>query len=323
MAHVGGLALVTRAAHLGSSVVVRSGFEADAFLDLAREGGVSHASFVPVMLRRVLDASEGEPAPEGLRCLLLGGAPTSPELLERALAGGWPVALTYGQSEASSQIATATPGEVRRKPGSVGRPLDGVEVRIAPGRSGGSGPRSDDRGGGNEPPDGEIRVRGRTVAAGYLGEDPFPLDDDGWLRTGDLGRIDADGDLWVTGRLSERIVSGGVNVDPAEVEAVLGGAPDVVEVAVVGVPDPEWGETVAAAVVPAGSAAAPGGGAGDDLRRRLEDFARERLAGPKRPRRILFLPALPRTSTGKVDRRRLRVLFEEAGAGGDGAPRNP
>jgi acyl-CoA synthetase (AMP-forming)/AMP-acid ligase II len=180
----------------------------------------------------------------------------------------------------------------------VGPPLDGVELRA-----------------GNEA-DGpaEIRVRGPTVA-GALFRGPaaaaIPLtDSEGWYATGDLGLLDEEGHLWVTGRLSERIISGGVNVDPAEVEAVLLAHPGVREVAVVGVPDPEWGERVLAAVVPVDPAAPP---TLDDLL----DHARPRLLPAKRPRALLVLPELPRTPTGKLDRRRLGT---EAGSGGGPSP---
>lgn len=281
MAHVGGLALVTRAAFLGSAVVIRAGFDATEFVRGARAGSVSHVSLVPVMLRRVLDEAGSGAAAAGLRCVLLGGARTPEALLERALDAGFPVALTYGQTEASSQIATAPPPRVRRKPGSVGRPLPGLELRIAE--------------------EDEILVRGPTVAAGYLAAEDFPVDADGWLRTGDRGRLDADGDLWITGRLRERIVSGGVSVDPAEVEAALREMPGLAEAAVVGVADPEWGEAVAAALV-AGSDPAPDAEA-------VRAHCRARLSGPKRPRRLRFLDALPRTVTGKVDRASLRGLL--------------
>lgn len=298
VAHVGGLALVTRAAHLGSVVVARDGFDAADFVAGARRGSVSHASLVPVMLRRVLEVLDGEPAPEALRCVLLGGARTPPSLLERALEAGVPVALTYGQTEASSQIATAPPARVREKPGTVGAPLPGVELRIAADPTGDDGAEAAGDG------QGEILVRGPTVAAGYLGGEPLPMDPDGWLRTGDRGRLDADGDLWITGRLAERIVTGGVTVDPAEVEEALRGLPGVADAAVVGVPDPEWGEAVAAALVPAAGSAPD-----EDA---VRSACRARLSGPKRPRRLRFLDALPRNATGKVDRGAVRRLLADA-----------
>lgn len=274
-AHVGGLALVSRAGLLGSVLVLRGAFRAGAFLELALAGEVTHASLVPTMLRRLLEAGGGDPAPEALACLLVGGAPSPPELLEEALARGFPVAPTYGLTEASSQVATAPPGLARRKPGTVGSPLPGVRVRI------------DETG--------EILVAGSTVAPGAPGED-------GWLRTGDLGRLDGEGHLRVTGRLTDRIISGGENVDPAEVEGTLRDHPGVGDAAVVGLPHPEWGEEVVAAVVPKERGALS--------IRDLADFCRERLSPAKRPRDLLALEGLPLNPNGKVDRAALRATFD-------------
>lgn len=307
LAHVGGLAMVVRAAVVGCELVVRPEFDAEEAAGLVARGRLTHLSLVPVMLRRLMDALGGEPAAEALRCLLVGGAATPAELLDRALEAGLPVSLTYGLTEACSQVATAPPELVRRKPGSVGPPLPDVEVRL----------ESEDDGGG----DGEILVRGPTVAAGVLerGENGLAVDD-GWLRTGDAGRMDEDGDLWITGRLSNRIVTGGVTVDPAEVERALRQHPAVAACAVVGVPDPDWGERVAAAVVPGpegsdGPQPGPPPGSGEEtpraeeLRQRLEDHCRRHLSGPRRPRSWSFLVELPRNPNGKVDRQALRRLM--------------
>jgi len=274
LAHVGGIALVTRAAVLGSRVVLRGPFSLEIFLDLAGRGEVTHASLVPTMLFDALGAWKGRTPPDTLRCLLVGGAPASDDLLRRALAAGLPVALTYGLTEATSQVATAPPELVRAKPGSVGLPLSGVEVTLAE--------------------DGEILVKGPTVAPGQQ-------DGDGWLHTGDLGRKDPEGHLWITGRRSERIISGGVNVNPREVERILESHPLIVEAAVVGVPDVRWGERVVAAVVSTG---------GRDLSAAiLLEEASKVLSAAKRPRALRFVDSLPRNANGKVDREQLRRLF--------------
>jgi O-succinylbenzoic acid--CoA ligase len=195
-----------------------------------------------------------------------------------------PLALTYGMTESSSQVATAPPALVRRKPGTVGAPLDGVTVRVDEG--------------------GEVLVRGPTVAVGYVGADSALQDREGWLHTGDLGEIDAEGHLWITGRRTDRIVTGGVNVDPVEVEDVLRIHAGVSDAAVVGLADERWGEVVAAAVV------SPGGARPDA--RALEELARSRLTSAKVPRRWLFLSALPRNENGKVDRDAVRRGFEDS-----------
>ena len=274
-AHVGGLALVSRAALLGSSMVFAGGFNAKVFLELVTEGVITHASLVPTMLHQFLDLWGNREAPPGLRCLLIGGARADENLVERALALRFPIALTFGLTEASSQVATAPPELVRAKPGTVGAPLPGVDLRISAG--------------------GEILVRGPIVAPGQEEED-------GWLHTGDLGHLDPEGHLWVTGRVSLRIISGGVNVDPAEVEAVLRTYPGVKEVVVVGLPDDEWGERVVAALVSENPEGIHAEG--------LDRLARAVLSPPKRPRDFRVVDELPRNANGKVDRSRVRSLFD-------------
>ncbi len=280
VAHIGGLALIHRAAVVGSRVVVRSFFAPEDFQGLVDGGRITHASLVPVMLQRALELRGEAPAPSTLRCVLVGGAAASPSLIQRALDLGFPVALTYGLTEACSQVATAPPSLVRRKTGTVGAPLPGVEVRISE--------------------QSEILVRGPTLARRYVGvEEPF-LRADGWLGTGDLGRLDEQGHLWVTGRVAQRIVSGGVNVDPHEVEEALKGHPEVMDVAVVGVPDPVWGERVVAAVVPR-LGTSPGLQA-------LLGYCKDRLSAAKRPREVVLVGELPRNPNGKVDRERVRAV---------------
>lgn len=293
-AHVGGLALVVRAALLGVPVVPLPAFDAREFLRLASRTSVTHASLVPTQLHRIIEAQGDDRAPNSLRAILLGGAAAPPPLVRAAGVRGLPVAVTYGLTEATSQVATATPDESQADPSSPGRPLDGVEVAV-------------DEGGG-------VRVRGKVVAAGCIvppmeqGAAPTlrPLvDADGWLETGDLGRLDERGRLFLTGRRADRIISGGVNVDPAEVERVLLAHPSVVEVSVVGVPDPAWGERVVAAVALRRDSPFPGDEA-------LMAYLRGRLAGAKRPKALRRVDALPRNANGKVDRAAVRSLFSAA-----------
>lgn len=280
-AHVGGLALLTRAALIGSGVAIRGRFSADDLDALIESGRVTHASLVPTMLSRLLDVRGDRRSPDTLRCLLVGGARAPRALVDRALAAGLPVALTYGLTEATSQVATATPTEVRADPSSVGRALSGVEVAL-------SG-------------DGEILVRGPTISPGLI-DGTILTDEAGFLATGDLGTLDGEGRLRVVGRRSDRIVSGGTTVDAHEVEAALRRHASVADACVVGVPDDTWGERVAAAVV-----LAPGGPEVEVL----GEWLRARLSPAKRPRLLRAVAALPLNANGKVDRAAVRRLWAE------------
>lgn len=278
--HVGGLMLLFRALLSGSAVVAPGAVGPEALARLVAHGPelpgwsrpVTHLSLVPTQLRRLLERAGGSRAPAALRCVLLGGAHTPRNLLAWALEAGWPAALTWGMTEMASQVATAPPALVREKPGSVGPPLDGVQLRATP--------------------EGELLVRGPALAVGRLDGGPV-ADADGWYHTGDLGRVDADGHVHVTGRRADRIVSGGVTVEAAEVEEALRAHPAVREACVVGLPDPDWGETVAALVVPV---------EGEFDAEAVAAWLRDRLGPAKRPRRWATCDALPRNANGKVDR---------------------
>ncbi len=283
--HVAGLSILVRSALSGAGVTIQPRFDAKAVsLELTR-GRVSHVSLVPTQLRRLLDAGLG-PGPD-LRLALLGGAAASPELLGEARAAGWPVAPSYGLTEAASQVATNPPGDTA--PGLA--PLPGIRIGIVneAGAPCGAGEV------------GEIRVQGPTLMRGYWRspEASARALRQGWLHTGDLGRLDAAGRLHVIERRSDLIVSGGENVYPAEVEQILRAHPGVAEAAVVGVPDPEYGARPCAWLVARG--AQPSESA-------LRRHCRERLAGYKVPVRFRFLESLPRTATGKLQRARLREL---------------
>jgi o-succinylbenzoate---CoA ligase len=263
--HVGGLAVLLRSALYGTAAVLHDSFEVERVKAAFENGEVTLASLVPTMLRRLVDAGLGEtPA---VRAVLLGGGPVPRDLLEWSAEHGFPALQTYGMTQTSSQIATLTASEAVTKSGSAGRPLLGVDLSISE--------------------EGEILARGPMVSPGAL--DPQT----GWLHTGDRGRVDADGYLWVEGRLKDVIVTGGENVACAEVERVLEEHPAVVEAAVVGLPDAEWGEVVTAFVVVSGNA-------GD-----LIAHCRERLAGYKVPRALHTVDALPRNAAGKLLRREL------------------
>ncbi len=287
LCHVGGLSIATRSLIQGTTIVIHPGFDPAAVNRALRRERITLLSVVPTMLARMLEV-DSDPFPPTLRAVLVGGGPVSRELLERAAARGLPVLQTYGLTEATSQVTTLSPADALGHLGSAGKPLFSVRVAV------------------DAPPGepGEILVAGPTVFAGYF-DDPEATARavrGGWLRTGDIGRLDADGFLYVLDRRDDLVVSGGENVYPAEVEAALEAHPAVREAAVVGLPDDRWGQVVAAAV-----AFEPGAAAGwDDL----EAWLRGRLARYKLPRRWLRADELPRTASGKLQRHRVRAWFD-------------
>jgi O-succinylbenzoic acid--CoA ligase len=301
---VGGHMILLRSALAGGVVVPMARFDADETVRLVRAGNARHLSLVPVMLQGVLESLDraGSPGVRPLlRRVLVGGAPCPVSLVERAVAAGLPVALTWGMTESCAQAATATPAETREDPTSVGRPLEHVEVRVQ------EAGRLALRIRGLDPVElmrertGELRLRAVT-------------DRDGWIGTGDLGELTADGRVRITGRIAHRIISGGVNVDPVEVERHLEGHPEVAEAAVVGLPDARWGERVAAAVVPrAGAGESAPAPLPLGLREALEAHSRRALAPAKRPRVWVQVVALPRSHAGKLDRDEVRHIVEAAG----------
>lgn len=283
--HVGGLSIIFRSAIYGSSIVLPESTTTEGIIKGLHDSQATIVSLVPTQLYRILEA--GFEPPSSLRLILVGGAAASPELVQRCIERNLPISLTYGLTECASQVATAMPAQVRAKPGSVGKPLNGTAVRIV-----------DDEGYNlSLGVYGEIVVSGDTVMKGYLGQTPT----NGTFHTGDIGYLDADGDLWVVQRRSDLIVSGGENVYPAEVEAVLRQHPAVEDACVVGVPDAEWGQRVVAMV-----ALKPGITLAEAD---LIAFSRERLAGYKQPRSILFVEALPQTASGKVRRRIVQEML--------------
>jgi O-succinylbenzoic acid--CoA ligase len=275
LSHVGGLSILLRSVIYATTAVVHERFDGDRVLNALRERQITLVSLVATTLARLLDA--GLSHPPSLRCALAGGGPVGGALVQRARRAGVPVSLTYGLTETCSQVTTtpvaALAKDVAREDAQPQScpPLFCTRVRIAG--------------------DQEILVNGPTVAPGALSPD-------GWLYTGDLGTLDGDGRLRVTGRKADTIVTGGENVAPGEVEAVLESHPDVLEAAVLARADPQWGEAVTALVV-ARPGTTPDGQA-------LRAHCAARLAGYKIPKLIeLVRGPLPRTSSGKLLRREL------------------
>ncbi len=269
LSHVGGLSILVRSAIYTTTAVVHERFEADRVLHSISTQDVTVVSLVATTLARLLDAGLHEPP--SLRCALTGGGPVPPALLSRARGAGVPVSLTYGLTESASQVTSAPVAEIRAGVQAAGPPLFCTRVQTAD--------------------DGEILVAGPTVA-------PAARSADGWLHTGDLGLLDEWGRLHVSGRKADTIISGGENVAPAEVEAVLEAHGDVLEAAVLGREDDEWGEMVSAIVVPREGRA--------PSEAELREHCTRALAGYKVPKRIeLRAEPLPRTRSGKLLRREL------------------
>ena len=265
--HVAGLSILMRSVIYGTGAVIHDGFDPDRVARSLAEDRVTLVSLVTTQLVRLFEA---EVDLSGPRAIVVGGGPVPVDVIDEAASRGATVVQTYGMTETCSQVTTLSPAEARSKAGSAGRPLLTTHLRIQ---------------------DGEILVQGPTVAPGMA-------DEDGWLHTGDLGRIDEDGFLYVEDRLGDLIVTGGENVLPAELEAVLLGHPDVADAAVVGRPDGQWQEAVTAVVV-LRDGAAPDAEA-------LREHCAAALAGFKVPKRFEFVDALPRTASGKLRRRELR-----------------
>jgi O-succinylbenzoic acid--CoA ligase len=270
-AHVGGLSVLLRCLRARRTIVLSERND-------LHTPGVTLASLVPTQLARLLET--GTPPPLKLRAILIGGAAAAPSLVTSARRAGWPILLTYGMTETCSQVATQARPPAPTNDGSCGRPLRGFDV---------------------EAREGVLHVRGNALFSGYLenGELRRALGDDGWLRTGDLGEVDGEGVVRVSGRADDVIVTGGEKVSPSRVEAVLSAVRGVEAACVFGLPDATWGELVCAAVVTKRPE--------KELEAELS-AACAGLATYERPRRLAFLDALPTTSSGKVVRRRVREL---------------
>ncbi len=308
--HIAGIAAVLSSLYAGRRIMYLPTFDAAEWVHQAAEERITHAMVVPTMLGRILQAvEESGVEPPALRHLSYGGGRMPRELVEQTLRDMPHVDLVnaYGLTETSSTIAMLTPDEhreayasddpaVRARLGSVGRPLPSLEVEV----------RGEDEVAVPAGEKGEIWVRGEQVAGEYVGSNT--LTDDGWFRTRDAGWFDEDGFLYVDGRLDDVIVRGAENISPGEIEEALMAHTAVAEAAVIGIPDAEWGEAVAAVVVlhPGAMASAS----------ELQNWVRERLRSTKMPGVIEFRDELPYSPTGKLLRRVLRDELAEGATGG-------
>ena len=291
--HIGGLAILMRSVIYGISVIVQEKFDAVAVNRAIYEDKVTIISVVALMLHRMLSALDTSTSyPSTLRFVLLGGGPAPRPLLEDCIHRGIPVVQTYGLTEACSQAVTLAPADALRKLGSAGRPLLPVQLRImCDGQPASAG----------EP--GEIFLKGPTITPGYADRPDATAQvlHDGWLSTGDIGYLNEEGYLYVLDRRADLIVSGGENVYPAEIEAILLAHPDVEEAGVCRQPDPQWGQVPIAFVhLRTGSATSTND---------LIAYAMQHLARYKLPKMIYLTDQLPRNSSGKLLRSELHRLL--------------
>jgi acyl-CoA synthetase (AMP-forming)/AMP-acid ligase II len=303
--HIAGVSAILTGVYSGRRILHLDAFTPEAWVATAAAEGITHAMVVPTMLGRILDVLEttGETLPE-MRAISYGGGRMPLPTIERAmnLLPHVDFANAYGLTETSSTISILGPDDHRmavyaedeagrRRLGSVGKPLPSLELEIRGPDGAVLGPNQS----------GEIYVRGEQVSGEYAGKKV--TDDDGWFATNDGGWMDDEGYLYVEGRLDDVIVRGGENISPGEIEDVLREHPAVSDVAILGLPDDQWGEAVAAVIV-----------AGED-RPSTDDLAawvKARLKSTKTPEIWDFRDALPYNDTGKLLRRQLRAELAKA-----------
>lgn len=298
--HVGGIAYAFFGIRAGVPTFLTREPEAATLIG-AVKAGATHAFFVPPVIARFLDAGEAATAAlSGLRYLVYGAAPMPVPLLQRALTA-WPemnFVQVYGQTELCGAICALGADDHRdsSRPEllmSAGKAAQGNEIRIVDPETGEQLPHGQS---------GEIWVRSNQRMIGYLNRPEATADTitaDDWLRTGDIGRLDADGYLYIEDRLRDMIITGGENVYGPEVESVLLEHPGIADAAIIGVPDDQWGESVKAIVV-AGAELAPA---------EIIEFCRKQLAGYKCPRTVDFVDELPRNASGKILKNQLREPY--------------
>ena len=294
--HIGGLSILIKNVIYGIRIALYEKFDAAIINQAIRDQRVTIISVVAVMLQRMLATLDTEREngryPEALRCVLLGGGPAPQSLLEDCARRGVPVVQTYGLTESCSQAVTLSPADALRKLGSAGRPLLPVQLRVMVEDTIAQPLQA-----------GVICLKGPSITAGY---DHRPAATaaaihNGWLSTGDLGYLDAEGYLYVLDRRSDLIVSGGENVYPAEIEAALLAHPDIEDAGVCGQPDPEWGQVPVAFVH-----------LHPDRELSTEailEYISTQLARYKLPRAVYIVDQLPRNSSGKLIRRDLNKLL--------------
>jgi acyl-CoA synthetase (AMP-forming)/AMP-acid ligase II len=308
--HVAGIQAMLAAVYGGRTLVLMRQFEVKEWMETVERERAMRAMLVPTMLKRVIDDPDFKKYDlTSLKIVTYGAAPMPFEVIHKAIqVMPWVRFINaFGQTETASTITMLGPEDhviegtveerekkLKRLTSSIGRPLPDVEVKIVD-EQGKALPALEV---------GEIVVRGPRVMTGYWGDKEKTskaIDTEGWLHTNDMGWVDEEGYIYLSGRADDMIIRGGENISPEEVEGLLYSHPKIEEAAVIGVPDPEWGQQPSALVVlKKGETATP-----DEI----IEFCRARLAGFKRPRSVVFVDSLPRNPMGKVLRRVLREQY--------------
>ncbi len=308
--HVAGIQAMLAAIYGGRTLVLMRQFEVKEWMDTIQREKATRVMLVPTMLKRVIDDPDFSKYDlSSLKVVTYGAAPMPFEVINKAIkVMPWVRFINaFGQTETASTITTLGPEDhiiegteeerekkLKRLTSSIGRPLPDVEVKIV-----------DEEGKALPPLEvGEILARGPRIMTGYWRDEQKTsqvITPDGWLRTGDMGWMDEDGYIYLAGRADDMIIRGGENISPEEVENVLHSHPKVEEAAVIGVPDPEWGQEPRAVVVLKKGEMA--------TQEEIIEFCRSKLAGFKRPRSVVFVSSLPRNPMGKVLRKNLREEY--------------
>lgn len=281
--HVGGLSTLFKSVIYGMRIVLLDGFDEKKVNNIIFSKKITIASVVTVMLQRLIKELDNRPYPDSFRTMLLGGGPVPKHVLEKANEKNIPVYQSYGMTETCSQIATLSPNDALQKIGSAGKALLPAQLKIV------------DK---DKEDIGEIFVKGLMVTESYYKNERASIDsfEKDWLKTGDMGYLDDDGFLYIVDRRTDLIISGGENIYPSEIEAVLSRMTYIDEVGVTKKKSEEWGEVPVAFIV------------GDETKISKEDiinYAKTHLAGFKTPKEIHFIDKLPRNSTNKLMRREL------------------
>ena len=287
--HIGGLAIIFRTLLLKTSIALGFKFDEKETTRSISETHSSIISLVPTMLYRMLKHSENISILQRMRVILVGGAPAHPSLVTKCSQYYLNLFLTYGMTETTSQVATAVPEEVYTLSKTVGLPLNGISLKIL------------DKWG--QALDfnqiGEISVSGKQLARGYWKAEKI----EGYFKTGDIGYRDKNGYLFVLDRMSSLIISGGENIYPTEIEALLNQHEQITESCVIGIPDEEWGEKVVSMIE------------GNITKKEIRKYLKDKIANFKIPKQVHIVGRLPRLSTGKIARKEVkRKIYESNNA---------